>query len=154
ETNLEFTLQGRDGQFPCCFHLVSGDRRRGARATPCDEPETYWQLRGFYSEGRGWFDRLLGHPRAHELSDSARCNAILSHGQLATWQGDYAGAIALLEEASEAFQKRDHVRGQLSALSFLASTLAAQGNNSRAVEVATQVIELGRPLAAHLPVAN
>ncbi|HEU5433430.1 MAG TPA: tetratricopeptide repeat protein [Thermomicrobiales bacterium] len=49
----------------------------------------FWQIRGFLTEGRRWFDQVLAKP---DLRKPARLAALVDAGILAEQQGDYAAA--------------------------------------------------------------
>jgi predicted ATPase/DNA-binding XRE family transcriptional regulator len=56
-----------------------------------------WIQRGLYREAMHWVDRALA--RSSQVASSARCQALVVAGNLAVFQGDYAGAEGLLDEA-------------------------------------------------------
>jgi predicted ATPase len=58
----------------------------------------FWQQRGFFREGRQWFDRLLAVPGAAEPT-RARARGLTGAAGIAYWQNDYAAAIAWYAEA-------------------------------------------------------
>jgi predicted ATPase/class 3 adenylate cyclase len=58
----------------------------------------FWQQRGFFREGRGWFDRLLALAGAAEPI-AARARGLTGAAGIAYWQNDYAAAIAWYAEA-------------------------------------------------------
>ncbi len=89
------------------------DNVRGALryALEADEPDVglalasciwrYWQHSDQLSEGRGWLERLLGHP---EASDDARARGLTALAGLAYWHADYHEAWAGYEEALDLYQ--------------------------------------------------
>jgi predicted ATPase len=58
----------------------------------------FWQQRGFFREGRQWFDRLLAVPGFDEPT-AARAKGLTGAAGIAYWQNDYAAAIAWYAEA-------------------------------------------------------
>jgi predicted ATPase/class 3 adenylate cyclase len=58
----------------------------------------FWQQRGFFREGRQWFDRLLAVPGA-DVPAAARAKGLTGAAGIAYWQNDYAAAIAWYAEA-------------------------------------------------------
>ena len=57
----------------------------------------FWYLRGRYGEGRAHLEAALALPGEVDLS--IRAKALAGACELADWQGDYALAVALGEEA-------------------------------------------------------
>ncbi|MGI8550692.1 MAG: tetratricopeptide repeat protein [Dehalococcoidia bacterium] len=68
----------------------------------------FWELRGYFSEGRGWLEAMLGPGSG---SPAARATALHGAGMLAYHQGDHARALACcfegLERAREAGDEHD-----------------------------------------------
>jgi predicted ATPase/class 3 adenylate cyclase len=58
----------------------------------------FWQQRGFFREGRQWFDRLLAVSGAAEPT-AARAKGLTGAAGIAYWQNDYAAAITWYAEA-------------------------------------------------------
>jgi predicted ATPase/class 3 adenylate cyclase len=58
----------------------------------------FWQQRGFFREGRSWFDRLLAMPGGAG-STAARAKGLTGAAGIAYWQNDYPAAIAWYAEA-------------------------------------------------------
>jgi non-specific serine/threonine protein kinase len=59
----------------------------------------FWETRGHYDEGRGWFRRLSAGAAAQAVSPAVRAKALRKVGLLAYRQGDGADARALFEES-------------------------------------------------------
>jgi predicted ATPase/class 3 adenylate cyclase len=58
----------------------------------------FWQQRGFFREGRSWFDRLLEMPGA-AAPTAARAKGLTGAAGIAYWQNDYPATLAWYEEA-------------------------------------------------------
>jgi predicted ATPase/class 3 adenylate cyclase len=58
----------------------------------------FWQQRGYFREGRAWFDRLLAMPGA-QARTAARAKGLTGAAGIAYWQNDYAAAIDWYAEA-------------------------------------------------------
>lgn len=73
----------------------------------------FWYARGYLREGRGWLDTLLARTHVVPLSPTDMTTAIFVKycaGRLAMYQGDYAAADALLQEALAAARDVQHTR--------------------------------------------
>ena len=67
----------------------------------------FWQMRGFWTEGRAWLRGSLAKP----VQDRRLlANGLLGAGTLAEWQGDYPEARTFLERALEMFHELREVR--------------------------------------------
>ena len=81
----------------------------------------FWKARGHLTEGRTWLEAAL---ETSSTPTQARAKALMSAGNLASAQGDYARASSVLLESLELFrQLGDKVR--------IASTLKNLGNDAR-----------------------
>ena len=89
--------RGRTGQLAC----GAGVAWRAGRAEPAlrlaGALKRFWYLRGRYGEGRAHLEAALALPGEVDLS--IRAKALAGACELADWQGDYALAVALGEEA-------------------------------------------------------
>jgi predicted ATPase len=63
----------------------------------------YWQLRGYFSEGRHYYQMLFALPR-QDIAPRIRAKGLTYAGVLAHWQRDDAAALALEEEALRIWQ--------------------------------------------------
>lgn len=118
----------------------------------------FWQMRGFWAEGRGWLDGALVNP----VGDSRlRAAGLLGAGTLAEWHGDYSVATRRLEESLGLFQAIHDVGGEARSLielgraayfqqdldlagSRLEAALAAGRSRGDRWSVARSLIELGQ----------
>ncbi|MGH2555909.1 MAG: ATP-binding protein, partial [Actinomycetota bacterium] len=58
----------------------------------------FWQQRGHLTEGRRWFEEILGMPSGQRRT-AARAKAMIGAGGIAWWQQDREGAGVFYEEA-------------------------------------------------------
>jgi tetratricopeptide (TPR) repeat protein len=99
----------------------------------------YWWMRGHYREGRGWLEAALARG---DGAAAERAKALYGAGSLATEQGDYDQATALLESAlAAAHAAGDGVVAAL-ALTDLGSIARQQGAYQRAAELHDQALAL------------
>ena len=67
----------------------------------------FWQMRGFWTEGRAWLRESLAKP----VEDRGLlAGGLLGAGTLAEWQGDYSEAGMMLEQALEIFRELGDAR--------------------------------------------
>ena len=78
------------------WSLVDAGLNAGLRL--CGALQYFWIMRGHFSEGRRWCDRVLASSRDAERT-AERANALSAAGLLAYRQDDFAAARALLEES-------------------------------------------------------
>jgi tetratricopeptide (TPR) repeat protein len=78
------------------WSLADGGLNAGLRL--CGALQYFWIMRGHFSEGRRWCERILANAGADERTPE-RANAISAAGLMAYRQDDFAAARALLEES-------------------------------------------------------
>jgi non-specific serine/threonine protein kinase len=81
----------------------------------------YWEVRGYYAEGREWTEKLA--KLAHSFPERQSL-LLLVAANLAMWQGDTGQAMSLAQEAMEISRRCDHkfgVAGSLTCLGGVAS---------------------------------
>ncbi len=81
-TALEWSVEIGEGEF--ALRLAGALRQ-------------FWLVRGYYHEGRRWFEEVL--KRSGSASPALRGKALAGAGYLATYQGDHPEALSLLEES-------------------------------------------------------
>lgn len=63
----------------------------------------YWELRGYYSEGRDWLERIMSAQGVSDETDPSvrtkRAGLLLNAGRLSLYMSDYSAARAFLEES-------------------------------------------------------
>lgn len=77
----------------------------------------FWEVRGYWSEGRMWLDGAIAQSAG--LSTPSRVKVLNGAAYLASFQGDYARAVALSEESLDLSQRLGDKRGTLSCLNIL-----------------------------------
>lgn len=77
----------------------------------------FWQLRGYFSEGREWAQRTIAVNNYHR-SELMAC-ALITQGALTLWREDLSLAHKLLEEGMTLSQEIDYQRGLAEALQWL-----------------------------------
>jgi non-specific serine/threonine protein kinase len=58
----------------------------------------FWIVRGFYGDGRGWYERVLSLPNREFLSAEARLKVLWKAAFISWRQGDYEAATKLADE--------------------------------------------------------
>ena len=91
----------------------------------------FWDVRGYLSEGRTWFERASTMPAAN---DNPRLAAVLSGAAHMAWrQGEYAITVAFQERAIALQEARGDSRGLGRSLQVLGSALLGQGDVDGAI---------------------
>jgi non-specific serine/threonine protein kinase len=101
----------------------------------------FWLLRGYLSEGSRWLERALAGVSGRSV---ARAKALHALGVLASHQGDYIGAKALVEGSLEAWRALGHREGTAEALYSLGLMAHNRGDYDRAVIFGEESLELFR----------
>jgi predicted ATPase/class 3 adenylate cyclase len=105
----------------------------------------FWTLRGYATEGRGIVRAALGLPAVQE-ANVPRAFALYVGGVLATEQGDYVEAKAMLRECVEIRRRLDHPREEAASLAMLAGIYLTEGDAAKAREEAERALEIFRKL--------
>jgi non-specific serine/threonine protein kinase len=106
-----------------------------------------WELRGHWSEGRGWLEGLLAPVRSGAgVAASVQAKAAHWAGILAWNQGDLGRATALFEESQALYETIGDSRGSAEALHCLGTTAQFQGDYERAVPLLQAGLALRRNL--------
>lgn len=103
----------------------------------------FWQLRSHLREGRDWLEGALEQAAAQETM-RARATALQGAGQLAHYQGDYAGSCSRLEASATLWRKMDDARGLAYALIYLGGSLGDQADHAGARAVLQESVALWR----------
>jgi len=107
----------------------------------------FWELRGYLTEGRERWVRILQNPAA-QTKTRARTEALNCHARLERTQGNYAAARASFDEAYRICRENSDVRGMATALNGLGIVSSDVG----AHEAARSYYE--QSLAAHRELGN
>jgi len=85
----------------------------------------FWQIRGFYTEGRDWLSRCLTR---HTQPSLLRAHALFELTRLAFFQGDYESARHLGQESAQIYREAGNPRAVAGALNWVARS-AYQGGD-------------------------
>jgi predicted ATPase/class 3 adenylate cyclase len=122
------------------WSLARGDVDLCARLTSTLWP--FWERRGYFSEGRGWLERVY---RSGAIPDPAlRARVLLGLGEAVALQGDHTRAISPIEESIELWQALGDTAGVAQAMSALGTIERDLGNNARATVLFEVALELHR----------
>ncbi|MDQ6695102.1 MAG: tetratricopeptide repeat protein, partial [Chloroflexota bacterium] len=131
----------------------------------------YWDLRGYFTEGREWQARALekGHSflwlRAAPDGTSAEVSPHLvklqtqlmnGAGLLAWNQGDHEAARRFFNECLSLFHSTGNKKGMSSVLNNIAILEAEQGRHAQAIELYVQVLDIEREIGAlaYIPITK
>ncbi|MGH2558573.1 MAG: LuxR C-terminal-related transcriptional regulator, partial [Thermomicrobiales bacterium] len=104
----------------------------------------FWQTRGYLSEGRGWYDRLLASAEA--VSPLVRARAMLASAFYACVQGDGERGVYLSREAIAIADAANNPRIRARGLFTLSFADGARGNHDDAATHAETALALFREL--------
>jgi predicted ATPase/Tfp pilus assembly protein PilF len=104
----------------------------------------FWEIRGYWSEGREHLARLLALPGAE--AEPARAKALHGAGILSFYQGDYGAATALLTECLAAPAAAADRNTRAAALNSLGIVALYQGDTAAARGYYEQSLALRREL--------
>lgn len=105
----------------------------------------FWQRRGYHTEAREWFARLLTREGATERTKE-RAAALHAAGSLALEQGDYGAARSLIEESLEIFRDLENRWGVADTLGSLGDIAYDQGDLDAAHGFREEHLALSRQL--------
>jgi predicted ATPase/DNA-binding XRE family transcriptional regulator len=130
-------------------------------AVECDEMDLalrlaaalvrFWTVRCYFSEGRGWFDRLIGSGESVAQSDGtsnrdALATVINGAGNFATMRGDYATAGDLLRQSLRLRRELGDQMGSARTLMNLGNVAYSQGDHTGATQLFEECLEIRRQL--------
>ena len=105
----------------------------------------FWTLRGYSTEGRGIVRAALALPAIQE-PDVPRAFALYVGGVLATNQGDYVEAKAMLRECVDIRRRLNNPREVAAGLAMLAGIHLTEGDPAKAREDAEEALAIFRQL--------
>jgi predicted ATPase/DNA-binding SARP family transcriptional activator len=121
---------------------------------------TFWEVRGYLSEGRERLAAVLALTEACEAGEDAshslrplRAQALRNAGALAWRQGDYGPARALLEESLAIHRALGNLQGVVSALHILGAVAYDQGDLDTSRAFDTQALETAREIGSASEIA-
>jgi non-specific serine/threonine protein kinase len=112
----------------------------------------FWEIRGYWSEGRRWFDAVLRN--TGDASLTAKVKALNGAGLLAFQQGDYAQATALAEESLLLGRALGDKRGTATALNILGLHACVKGDYARAAALGSESLTLCREIVDPVGIAD
>jgi predicted ATPase/DNA-binding CsgD family transcriptional regulator len=112
----------------------------------------FWYQRGYYREARTRFERLLA--RAPEISPARRARVLVSAGEVAFLQCDYATAAEHLTAALELVNDLGDERAAATALQRLGSIAREQARYDDAVELHRRSLAIWEKLADETGIAS
>ncbi|MBV9577293.1 MAG: tetratricopeptide repeat protein [Chloroflexi bacterium] len=98
----------------------------------CNVLWRFWMIRGHFTEGRRWFELLLGSPQDADISISVRAAALCGLGQLAFAQASLDTAQASFAASLKMYRRVGDSQGIPVALSGLGRIAQARGHYLRA----------------------
>ena len=104
----------------------------------------FWEIRGYLSEGRRWFDEVLAGSGG--APDSVRAQALTELGALSLRQGDYERAAQLYEECLTVYRGLGDDQGIAGSLNNLAMIAHQGGKYSQAEALHEEALALQRAL--------
>jgi predicted ATPase/class 3 adenylate cyclase len=130
------------------FALTSSDAETGLRLSGALWP--FWEVRGYFTEGRDWTERMLELGGPPEL----RAKTLTGAGTMAWLQGDAVAATNHHSQALDLYQQLKHEEGVASALMNLGVQAALGNDGERAEELFNESLKLFRSLGDDPGVAD
>jgi predicted ATPase/DNA-binding SARP family transcriptional activator len=112
----------------------------------------FWDVRGYWTEGREHLVGLLALPGAAGRTE-ARAKALNAAGYLAQRQGEYGAAQSLLEESLVIFRELGHKDGIAWSLNLLGTAARRRGNDGAAQAFLEESLAIFRELGNKLGIA-
>ena len=103
----------------------------------------FWQMRGYWSEGRRWLKTVLSLPEAGERT-VLRAKVLSATGGLAADQGDLQEARLFLNESVTLCQELNDDYGLVRPLSTMGLVMVIQGEHAEAISLLKECITLSR----------
>ena len=110
----------------------------------------FWEIRGYVSEGRHWFERILSISGG--VRSTLRAKALIGAGRIATFQGEFGPAEAWCRDGLEMYRELGDQQGMANALSYLgyAAMIRSKYAEARALleEALALFREVGDPVGS------
>jgi len=103
----------------------------------------FWDVRGYFSEGRGWLEGALAHAGATGHT-RLRAKALIGAGVMAYRQGDYASARSYHQESLAIWRELGGRQGVASALNNLGLVAESQGDYASACSLYEESLAIRR----------
>ncbi len=110
---------------------------------------SFWDVRGYWTEGRKWLE--LGLASMSAAPSSLRAEALRVAGMLAWYQGDIGCTVARLEESVALRRELGDKKGMAVSLNNLGIVVYRQGDYGRAVALLEESLGLCRELGQKEP---
>lgn len=104
----------------------------------------FWRMHSHMSEGRTWLEAALAG--SSSMPTSARAKALMAAGTMASSQGDYTRAKAVLEESLALFRQLEDKASITAALRHLGNDARLQGNYDAAYAYFEEGLSIAREL--------
>jgi len=101
----------------------------------------FWDLRGYYAEGRNWLRRVLAEER--QLTPAMRAKALMGAATLAVIQGDLEEAAATAQNAAELSRASGDGAGLSHALQYLGFVACLTGELNKARSLLNDAQRIG-----------
>jgi predicted ATPase/class 3 adenylate cyclase/Tfp pilus assembly protein PilF len=105
----------------------------------------FWSVRGYFAEGRDWLQKTLAKTGTSGPT-TERGKALRAAGALASNQGDYTAARALVGESLETWRAVGDRQGVSGSLNTLGNIAWRQGDYDAAHQLYSESLDLGREL--------
>jgi predicted ATPase/uncharacterized protein HemY len=112
----------------------------------------FWELRGYFLEGRDWLFRALA--QSPEEPYAPRAKALSGEGRLAYLQGDYREAQPLLEKALELWRAVNEIPQSAEVLLYLGNIANRIGNYNEARSLLEESLSITRKSGIQYGVAD
>ncbi|MEO8751708.1 MAG: tetratricopeptide repeat protein [Casimicrobiaceae bacterium] len=112
----------------------------------CGALQRFWTMRGHFSEGRTWCERILGKAGADE-STQERARVLNAAGELARFQGEYPASRACQEESLAIWRQLGERKGVATTLNNLGRVAWKQGDYASARAMNEESLAIMRELA-------
>ncbi len=112
----------------------------------------FWELRGYFLEGRDWLFRALA--QCPEEPFAPRAKALSGEGRLAYLQGDYREAQPLLEKALELWRTVNEISQSAEVLLYLGNIANRIGNYNEARSLLEESLAITRQSGSQYGVAD
>jgi len=104
----------------------------------------FWEMRGHFTEGRTWLERVLEKSRGTAVA--LRAQAFTGAGTIAWHQGDYARAIEFHEAALRLYRELGDKHGIAFTLNNLGAQALVQGDYAQAAPLFEEGLAIAREL--------
>jgi predicted ATPase/DNA-binding CsgD family transcriptional regulator len=145
---LELDLDNFRAALAWCT-LEAGEHETGLRLAAT--LAQFWQMRGYLSEAREYFENLLSI--SEDVSTPTQAEAYSFAGYLSIYAGDFERGAALLKNSLALYRDLDDKSGIAWQLVWLGWVYVAQGDLSRAKTFAEQALVMQQALGDNLGVA-